>query len=165
MPAARATWARLRKAKPRARRYGLAASKLAGSTRFYQQAINPAVSFGTEAFGVSEHFVRAARGLACHAAGLFLAGACTTACLALAPGGSRADPAVALRVGLIASWLRLWGSLEALDQASIQAVWRKIAGESPPRGCAQSREPISATIHALRWAGWRPLAAARWQEP
>jgi hypothetical protein len=109
--------------------------------------------------------VREARGLACRAAGGFPAGACTTASLALAPGGSRADPAVSLRVELVASWLSLWSSLAPLDQASVQAVWTKIADEMPRRGCAQSRGPISATIYALRWAGWLPLAADRWQEP
>ena len=45
--AARAAWQRLRKARPRTQRYGQAATKLSERTKFYHQAINLAVCFGT----------------------------------------------------------------------------------------------------------------------
>ena len=161
--AVRAAWGRLAKTSSTAKRYSRAARRGHSQPSFYNVASQPAVSYGVQATGVADSFVRAARAQACQALGGLPTGTCPASFLHLGPDERSSDPGLLLRAEVIDAWLRLWAGLSDSDRVSVRAVWQAITPEAKHKPWSRVHGPIDSAIATLRWAGWVPLGPDRWQ--
>ena len=131
--------------------------------KLYLTNLWPANSFGLEAYGVTKRQLQRMRAdaAACVAN---RSGQCTTTTIAIGLG-QKADPAIALRMKIIRSWVDLWFANPSCHKLwfkswavltkklSCEHRWRKVHGT------------IGTVICTLLDIGWKPHSPCRWGEP